>query len=394
MQDACARRGGTGGASALVQHDQGGRNDQGPLSSQSVFEIQGHRLATFGTALIDLRSDTVTKPTAGMRQAMADAEVGDDTYGEDPTARALEDRCAELFGAGGAVFTPTVTMANLIGLGLLTRPGDEIICDINAHIVRNESGAMAVCGGIQTRTTSDPAGIVPVEVLGGLVRGDVASGTSSRVHTAAVAIEQTHNQHGGAVYPLSAMAALRAFALAHGLAVHCDGARIWNAHVAAGVGLDAYGAQCDSIAVCFSKGLGCPAGAVLVLANPDAVREARQLRRRYGGSMRQAGILAAAGLYALSHHLGRLADDHRRARRLAAAIEASRPGTVRHEVLTNIVYLELPDGALGSLLKQCKAEGVLLTRIHGRRARLVTHLDIDDKDTMRAARVLSRLLPA
>lgn len=339
--------------------------------------------------MIDLRSDTVTVPTDGMRRAIATAAVGDDIYGEDPTVRRLEERVAELFGAGGAVFTPTVTMANLVALSLLAAPGDEIICDVDAHIVRYESGAAAVCGGIQTRTTCDPAGTIPVASLERLVRAGAATASSSGVRTRAVAVEQTHNQRGGRIYPLAELQALRSFTRARAIAVHCDGARLWHAHVATGVPLSTYAAQFDTVAVCLSKGLGCPAGALLVLPNTDAVTEARRLRRRYGGSMRQTGLLAAAGLHALDHHIARLADDHRRARTLADAVNAARPGTITDPVETNIAYLELPEGALTPFLSACRVEDVALTGVHGRRARFITHLGVDDAKIARAIDVLT-----
>jgi threonine aldolase len=339
--------------------------------------------------MIDLRSDTVSAPTTDMRRAIMLAQVGDDVYGEDPTVRALEDRCAALFGYQAAVFTPTVTMANMVGLSLLAAPGDEVICDVNAHIVRYEGGAAAVSGGIQTRTTSGPAGVVPVSALETLTRSGPPRASSSGVRTAAVAIEQTHNQYGGTIYPLERMRELREFTRARGIAIHCDGARIWNAHIASGAKLSEYGAACDSIAVCLSKGLGCPAGAVLALANGEQAGQARRLRRRQGGTMRQSGIIAAAGLFALEHHLERLADDHDRAEMIAQAAEDARPKTVQWPVDTNMVYLNVPAGHLSGLLQGCRDEGVLITAVHGKRARVVTHLGVSDRDARRAAGILA-----
>jgi threonine aldolase len=339
--------------------------------------------------LIDLRSDTVTRPTPGMRAAMASAEVGDDIYREDPTTRALEETGAALFGRPGAVFMPTVTMANQICLSLLAGPGDEVICELDAHLVRYEGGAAAAVGGIQTRTVASPDGRLPLTALRHIVRAGPPGGGSSGVRTAAVAVEQTHNQSGGRVYPIADLVELRAFADATGLGIHCDGARIWNAHAATGVPLATYGAQFDALAVCLSKGLGCPAGALAVFVDEAMTVEARRLRRRLGGAMRQVGILAAAGLYGLRHHLDRLADDHAHARQLAEAVETARPGTVDGPVETNIVYLDLPTDSLGGFVAACREEGVLVTVVHGRRARLVTHLEVDDAATGRAAKVLT-----
>jgi threonine aldolase len=339
--------------------------------------------------MIDLRSDTVSAPTTGMRRAIMLAQVGDDVYGEDPTVRALEEKCAALFGYPAAVFTPTVTMANLVGLSLVAAPGDEVICDVNAHIVRYEGGAAAVSGGIQTRTTSGTAGIVPVSVLETLVRSGAARSSSSGVRTAAVAIEQTHNQYGGRVYPLERMRELREFTRQRGIAIHCDGARIWNAQVASGVKLSDYGGACDSVAVCLSKGLGCPAGALLAVADEEQAGAARRLRRRQGGTMRQAGILAAAGLFALENNLERLADDHDRAAMIARAAEDARPGTVQWPVDTNMVYLNVPADRLPGFLQDCREAGVLITAVHGKRARVVTHLGVSGQDARRAADVLA-----
>ncbi|WP_183096113.1 threonine aldolase family protein, partial [Nocardioides stalactiti] len=256
--------------------------------------------------MIDLRSDTVTRPTAAMRAAMARADVGDDVYGEDPTVVALEERVAALLGKEAALFTPTGSMANVLAVGLLVAPGQEVLCEARAHIARAELGAHGAVSGVTMRTWSDPRGQVDLAAVADLFAPDLGP---FFVRTAAISIENTHNFAGGAVLPLASLESLRSFASAHGAKVHLDGARLWNAHVATGVPLSSYGGQADVVCVCLSKGLGAPVGSLL--AGPAAlVAEARVRRKRLGGGMRQVGILAAAGLHALDHHVERLADDH------------------------------------------------------------------------------------
>jgi threonine aldolase len=344
-------------------------------------------------AIVDLRSDTLTRPTAGMRQTMAAAEVGDDVYGEDPTVNALEAEVAEMFGLGAAVFVPSGTMGNLVALRLLCAPGDELLCDADAHIVSYEGGAAAAHGGIQTRTMVVDHGLLTPDVL----RPQLRSPGYHAVPTVAVAVEQTHNRGGGSVYPLELLEQLRAVTAAHPARLHCDGARIWNAHVASGVGLQGYGALFDTMSVCLSKGLGAPVGSVVVLRDAAMAEQARDIRHRLGGALRQAGVLAAAGRYALSHHIERLADDHEHAKRLAAGIADAAPGVVDGaEVETNMVMLDLsqtkPDAA--ALAAACAAEGVLVSSIAPRRVRLVTHLDVDGDGTDRALDVIRRALTA
>jgi threonine aldolase len=344
-------------------------------------------------AIVDLRSDTLTRPTAGMRQAMAAAEVGDDVYGEDPTINALEAEVAEMFGLGAAVFVPSGTMGNLVALRLLCAPGEELLCDADAHIVSYEGGAAAAHGGIQTRTMVVDRGLLTPDVL----QPQLRSPGYHAVPTAAVAVEQTHNRGGGSVYPLELLEQLRALTAAHPAHLHCDGARIWNAHVATGVGLQGYGALFDTMSVCLSKGLGAPVGSVVVLRDAAMAEEARDIRHRLGGALRQAGVLAAAGRYALHHHLERLAEDHEHAKRLAAGIADAAPGVVDGgDVETNMVMLDLshtkPDAA--ALASACADEGVLVSSIAPRRVRLVTHLDVDSDGTDRALDVIRRALTA
>jgi threonine aldolase len=325
--------------------------------------------------IVDLRSDTVTRPSHGMRAAMAAAEVGDDVYGEDPTVDALEERVADLFGHEAAVFVPSGTMGNQICLRLVVPPAGELLCDSDAHVVTYESGGAAQHGGIQTRT-----------VAGGLMRADeveaqLRPGGFHMVPTSAVSVEQTHNRAGGAVQPLAVLERLRAVTRDHGVAMHCDGARIWNAHVASGVPLGTYGALFDTLSVCLSKGLGAPVGS-LVVTSRELAREARAFRRRLGGGMRQAGILAAAGRYALDHHLERLAEDHERARVLGARFGVTTE--------TNIVSLDVADAR--SVAAAAAEQGVLLGVVGPTRVRMLTHLDVDDAGVRQAGDVVSGLL--
>ena len=340
--------------------------------------------------VVDLRSDTVTRPTAGMREAMANAPVGDDVYGEDPSINALEAEVAALFGHGAAVFVPSGTMGNLVALRLLCGEGDELLCDADAHIVSYEAGAAAAHGGIQTRTPVVPRGLLTADVVAPQIR----SAGYHAVPTTAIAVEQTHNRGGGAVYPLAQLKELRAVVDEHGLAMHCDGARIWNAHVATGIPLHEYGELFDTMSVCLSKGLGAPVGSLVLMRDAARSERARAVRHRLGGAMRQAGVLAAAGTYAVRNHIERLADDHARAKRLAAAIAEAAPGVVEPSAVeTNMVMLDLTTTALdaASLAAACRAQGVLVSTLGPQRVRLVTHLDVADDGIDRA---LEALLPS
>jgi threonine aldolase len=337
--------------------------------------------------LVDLRSDTVTRPSAGMRRAMAEAEVGDDVYAEDPTILALEERVAAMFGHPAALFVPSGTMGNQIAMRLVCPAADEILCDADAHVVSYEGGGAAQHGGLQTRTLVADRGLLTVEALEPQLRPE----GYHTVPTRALAVEQTHNRGGGAVYPLTLLKDIRVLTTSYGVQLHCDGARIWNAHVASGVPLGEYGALFDTLSVCLSKGLGAPVGSVVVMGDAAMVAPARAIRRRLGGGMRQAGILAAAGLYALSHNIERLAEDHARARRLATSLAEVRPGVVDPAMVeTNIVPLDLSvtDFDAATLAARCRADGVLVSGVGPRRVRLVTHLDVDDAAIDRALSVL------
>ncbi len=329
--------------------------------------------------IVDLRSDTVTRPTAAMRAAMADADVGDDVYGEDPTINALEHEVAELLGHEAGLFVPSGSMGNQLGLRLHAGPGEEIVCDVQAHIARAELGAAAAFSGITFRTWHSVRGVIDVESIRALISPDAGP---YLVSTTAIAIENTHNFGGGTVQPAGQLAAVAELAREHGLAVHLDGARLWNAHVATGTSLRDLAAPFDTVSVCLSKGLGAPVGSVLV-SSADRIREARVWRKRYGGGMRQAGILAAAGRYALSHHVERLADDHARAARLADTLGGA-------STQTNIVVLHAAYAA--DVAAKAAESGVLVSALGPQFLRLVTHLDIDDAGVDRAIEVLAPLL--
>jgi threonine aldolase len=330
---------------------------------------------------VDLRSDTVTKPTPAMRRAMAEAEVGDDVYAEDPTVRALEERTAELFGHEAALFVPSGTMGNQIGMRLLCEPGQEVLCDADAHVVTYEMGAAAAIFGISTRTVVSSGGRLDAQALIDQVRPKTDWHLTG---TAAIGVENTHNRGGGLVQPLGELQKLWAWSREAGVAVHLDGARIWNAAVASGVELATYGRLADTASVCLSKGLGAPIGSVL-LASAERIATARLWRKRLGGGMRQVGVLAAAGLYALDHHVERLAEDHEHAQLLAKRLGVD-PSTVE----TNMVVLD--DVPAAVLAEAAKAQGVLVSQVSPRRIRLVTHLDVDRAAVDRAADVLSELL--
>jgi threonine aldolase len=316
-----------------------------------------------------------------MRRAMAEAEVGDDVYGEDPTIKALEERVADLMGHEAGLFVPSGTMGNQIGMRLLCQPGEEILCDADAHVVTYEMGAAAAVFGLSTRTVPSPGGRLDAAAFIEQVR---PRGDWHVTPTAAIAVENTHNRGGGLVQPLEQLQALWEWSRSAGVAVHLDGARIWNAHVASGVDLSTYGRLADTASVCLSKGLGAPVGSVLV-SSAERIAAARLWRKRLGGGMRQAGVLAAAGKYALDHHLGRLAEDHEHAQLLAKRLGVDPAG-----VQTNMVVLN--DVAAPVVAEGAKAQGVLVSQVNPRRIRLVTSLEVDRAGVERAADVLAELL--
>ena len=342
---------------------------------------------------IDLRSDTVTKPSAAMRQAMASAEVGDDVYGDDPTVNSLEERVAAMFGHEAGLFAPTGSLANQLAIRTLVKPGEEILVETRGHIVRAELGAAAAFSGITTRTWPSLDGLLRAEDPLAIAHENAGP---YLVSTKAIAVENTHNFGGGTVQPIEEIAKLSSAAHARGITMHLDGARIWNAHVASGVSFSDYGKHFDTISVCLSKGLGAPIGSVM-LSTKERVAEARIWRKRYGAGMRQVGIIAAAAHYALDNNIERLAEDHARAKKIAvalASIDSSLIDPVK--VHTNIVGLELSKIGITAteLTSRCKEAGLWISALGPHYARLVTHLDFDDAQCEESIEILKSALVA
>ena len=342
---------------------------------------------------IDLRSDTVTKPSSAMREVIASAPVGDDVYGDDPTVNSLEERVAEMFGKEAGLFTPTGSLANQLAIRMLVGPGEELLAETNSHIVRAELGAAAVFSGITTRTWPAKNGLLKASDALEIARPN--SGPYL-VSTTAIAVENTHNFGGGTVQPLEEIKALRKGADELGIALHLDGARIWNAHVASGVSFEEYGKYFDTVSVCLSKGLGAPVGSVM-LSTRERVTKARVWRKRYGAGMRQIGLLAAAGHFALDNNVDRLADDHRLAKKLALAIAQINSSLVDPEkVDTNIVGLDLTSLPItaAELATVCREKGLWISALGPKYARLVTHLDFSENECDQAIEILKSALVA
>lgn len=343
--------------------------------------------------MIDLRSDTVTLPTPAMRAAMAAAEVGDDVYGEDPTVRALEERAADLLGTEGALFVPSGTMGNQVAIACHTHPGQEVIVEAGSHIYNVELGTMARFSGVQPRVLVGERGVFTADQVAAAIRPDLYY----LAPTGLVCLENTHNAAGGRVWPLAAAREVLARARARGIAVHLDGARVFNAAVATGTPVRELARGFDSVMFCLSKGLGCPVGSVLCGSRPF-VAAARRVRKALGGGMRQAGILAAAGLYALDHHVDRLAEDHLHARLLAAGL-ATLPGLSVLPPETNIVLVTIEAGPdAEALCARLRARGVLASPAgagtSARQVRMVTHLGISRADVERTVDLVREELRA
>ena len=334
---------------------------------------------------IDLRSDTVTRPSAGMRKAMAEAEVGDDVYGEDPTVRRLEERVAALLGKERALFVPSGTMANQLALMLQTRRGDEVVIGEGTHCALFESGAAAALSGVQLAVAGQ-GGLFEVDELESVIQPEAYWLPRTRL----LVVENTHNRGGGKVFPLAQLVRVTDHARRRGLAVHLDGARLWNASAASGVSLRDWAATADTVSVCFSKGLGAPVGSALV-GSAELLSLAVRYRRMLGGSMRQSGILAAAALFALDENLPRLADDHEKARALAQGL-AGESGCRVGAVETNIVNIELDGLAAEDVISAAKQRGVLVGSIARSTLRAVTHLDVSAADAERAGAVLAEAI--
>lgn len=337
--------------------------------------------------MIDLRSDTVTRPSAPMRAAMAAAPVGDDVYGEDPSVRALEERTARLLGHEAGLFCASGSMCNLLGVALLVPAGAELLCDAQAHVARAEMGSHAALHGVSVRTWRSPAGIATTEEIAGMLQPDAGP---FLVSTAAVALEDTHNFGGGAVQPLAHLREVSALCRDAGIGLHLDGARLWNAHVATGTPLEVFGHLFDTITVSFSKGLGAPVGSVL-LASAERIARARVLRKRLGGGWRQAGILAAAAQYALDHDVARLAEDHAAARAFADAVAERAPGAVG-DVPTNIVVLDTGARPAREVAAEAAASGVAVSALGANVLRAVTHRDVTQDECETAGEIMGALL--
>jgi threonine aldolase len=333
--------------------------------------------------VIDLRSDTMTRPTAAMREAIANADVGDEQYGEDPTVLELERRAAAWLGHEAAVFIPTASMANQIALRILTRPGDELLAEENAHVLINEQGGPAVFSGLVMRGLPGRHGTFSPEQVHAAIR-DWSSGHMPR--TRLVSIENTHNSSGGRTWSLAQIDAVAGAAREHDLRLHLDGARIVNAAVALGVAPAEIGKRFDVVTLCLSKGLGCPLGA-LVAGSAELMVAARRGKHLFGGAMRQAGIVAAAGVYALDHHVERIADDHARARRLAEGWAAAGLPVDPEATETNFVHIDIaPLGlTMPDAIARVEAVGVGISdTVNPTVLRALTHLDISDDDIERA----------
>jgi threonine aldolase len=334
-------------------------------------------------SIIDLRSDTVTRPTPAMRAAMAAAEVGDDVFDEDPTVRRLEERVAATLGKEAALFVPSGTMSNQICVRAHTQPGDELLCESSCHIYLNEQGGPAVLSGVTCRCLDGDHGILDVSQLEDKIRPD----DQHAVRTRLVCLENTHNYGGGRVYPLEKIEAVSQWTHASGLRLHLDGARLWNAVVATGIAAATWGRCFDSVSVCFSKGLGAPVGSALA-GTREFVARGRRVRKLFGGGMRQAGVIAAGALYALEHHVERLAEDHRNARVLAQAV-GDTPGLRLDppEVETNLVWFWI-DPELGTakdLEAALEQRGVRVHVSSRYLLRACTHLDVSAAQAEQAA---------
>jgi threonine aldolase len=336
--------------------------------------------------MIDLRSDTVTRPSVAMRKVIAEAEVGDDVLGDDPTVARLEQMAAELLGKQAALFFPTGTMANETALCIHTRPGTEVIVEANAHFFDWEMGGPAALASVQLRPLPTPDGLLTAQQVEAAIR------PGYQIRTSAICVENTHNGAGGKVMPLEQLRAIAEVARRHALPLHLDGARLWNASAAAGVPEREFAALADTVMVSLSKGLGCPVGSLLA-GTREHVAAARVVRRRLGGGMRQSGILAAAGIYALEHNRARLAEDHAHARLLAQHLQQVR-GVGVGQPDTNIVMIDIERDGLtaADVVSKLKEQGVLMVEFTRTRVRAVTHMDVNRQDIERAADAFARVL--
>lgn len=339
--------------------------------------------------ITDLRSDTVTRPGEAMRQEMAAADVGDDVYGEDPTVNLLQEELAGMLGKEAALFMASGTMSNQVAINTHTRPGDELICHRWSHVFNFEGGAAPAMSGVGFNLLDGPMGRITAEQVEETIRPDSIHYPTTRL----ICIENTHNKAGGTIFPLGEMRRIRKVAESNGLPMHLDGARLFNAAVATRIDVALWAEPFESISICLSKGLGAPAGSVLV-GSRDFIQRATQVRKRFGGAMRQIGLLAAAGRYALAHHIERLSEDHVRARRLAEGLDALDAYSVDMEaVQTNIVFIDTSGTGLSEaeVSTALRGRGVLVNPMGRDMLRAVTHLDVDDDDIDRALEAFARI---
>jgi threonine aldolase len=339
---------------------------------------------------IDLRSDTVTKPTPAMRKAMAEAEVGDDVYGEDPTMNLLQEKVAKILGKEASIFVPSGTMANQLAIKSHTQPGDEVIIEAASHSYNFEGGASAALSGIQFSCLKGSRGILEASQIEEAIRPDDHHFPVTRL----VCLENTHNRGGGSIYPIEKMSQISRFAKSRGLQVHLDGARLWNASVASGIKPHEYGQWADSVSVCLSKGLGAPVGS-LVAGSKPFIDRVHRFRKMFGGGMRQVGIIAAAGIYALDHHIERLKEDHQNAKRLALGLKEIKGVSLNPDhVETNILIFDVADTGIApiQIRDEIKKEGVLIHAVGKTQIRLVTHLDVSKEDIEMALKAFKKVL--
>jgi len=339
---------------------------------------------------IDLRSDTVTKPTPGMRKAIAEAEVGDDVFGEDPTVNALQEKVAKILGKETAIFVPSGTMANQLAIKSHTQPGDEVIIEATSHPYNFEGGGGAALSGIQFYCLKGVRGVLDASQIEEAIRPDDHHFPVTKL----ICIENTHNRGGGSIYPIEKMIEIYRLAKSKGLLVHLDGARLWNASIATGIKPHEYSQWADSVSVCLSKGLGAPIGS-LVAGSKSFIDRVHRFRKMFGGGMRQAGIIAAAGIYALDHHVERLKEDHQNSKRLALGLkELNGVSIIPEHVETNIVIFDVTEtGMTSAIVKEMMLrEGVLIQAIGKTQIRLVTHLDVTSEDIDDALKAFRKIL--
>jgi threonine aldolase len=336
--------------------------------------------------IIDFRSDTVTKPTPAMLDAMMKAPVGDDVFGEDTSINELEKLAASMFGMEAAIFCPSGTMTNQVAIKCHTQPGDEVICDESSHIYQYEGGGIAFNSGASVRLLHGNRGRITAEQVLNAINPDDAH----KAHTSMVSLENTSNRGGGSCYDFNEIKKIKQVCTEHNLILHLDGARLWNALVAKNETPLQYGEAFDSISICLSKSLGCPVGSLL-LGTSAMIKKARRIRKVFGGGMRQAGFLAAAGIYALQNNIQRLADDHRHAQQIADVITKKDFVKMVLPVETNIIIFELGDATAPVLVKKLSDHGILSYAIAPNRVRLVVHLDIDEEMVGRTCGIFDKL---